>query len=634
LKLIYKLSLALLLLSVVPLSISGWVSTRINQEALVGKIEELHQRTAKEMARELERSLQNEIRDIQVQLGYIRFRDFSPEEMEGGLNVIYLQNDAINIVSLFDENGEPPRGISSKFITDLRGYDERFKNHNEMTLDEVEEYIRRIPFEKAKAQGAAIGEVYVSQRKRMAVLPVAVAVHGPGQARWVLSIELSLDQVQDTIAAQSWGSPAGAFLFDARGRLIAHRDLSRALTRESVEDLGIVQRALKGSAAFGVERFRDGKEEMLGAYARLPSLGWGVVLFHPMSDALVSVQAMRNQTLFWIGASMALAAVVGFLFARGISRPVNLLAEGARRIAMGDFEHRINVSARDEIGLLSEAFNYMGTELQSSLQKIETQNRELERWNQELQQRVDERTRELKEAQDQLLMSQKLAAVGELGAGVAHEMNNPLAGVLGLTQLLLMKVPATDPTHGSLKAIEKEALRMREIVRSLLRFSQAQEGTSFGPVSLATIADESLAMLERQLMEQEVEVVRDYADDVPRISGDSAQLQQCVLHILNNAKTAMPSGGRLTLKTDHLDRKVARLRITDTGRGIPKENLEKIFEPFFTTKDEWSGKGLGLSVAYRTVLDHKGKITVDSEVGKGTTFALSFPALAEKTHLV
>jgi len=276
----------------------------------------------------------------------------------------------------------------------------------------------------------------------------------------------------------------------------------------------------------------------------------------------------------------------------------------------------------------------MGAELQKSLRQIEAQNRELERWNLELQKRVEERTRELKEAQDQLLMSQKLAAVGELGAGVAHEINNPLAGVLGLTQLLLLKMSPEDPAHESLKAVEKEALRMREIVQNLLRFSQTANGGTFTPLSLNRICDEALRMVESQILAQGIEIERAYDPELPRISGDASQLQLCLLHIITNAKTAMPRGGRLTLRTDHLDRKVVRIRIVDTGRGIPKEHIEKIFEPFFTTKDEWSGKGLGLSVAYRIVTDHFGKIAVESEPGKGTAFTLSFPAHAEKTHLV
>jgi signal transduction histidine kinase len=634
LKLFYKLALVLLLVAVVPLALSGWAATRITEEALIGKIEELHLKSAQEMARNIEGMLQELIRELKMQLGYIRFADFNPEEMEGGLSVIYLQQDAINVVSLLDERGESPAGVAAKYITDVKDYDERFRNHNEMTLEELEEFARHLPFGEARAQGAAVGKVYVSPRKRMALLPVAIAFPGPAGHRWVLALELSLDQIQDLVASRSWGSQGGAFLVDGQGRLIAHADMKRVLARESLAPLGIVTRALGETGASGVERYTEAGAEMLGSFARLPSLGWVVVFYHPMSAALVSVDAMRHQTLFWIGASMVLAAALAFFFARGISSPVNLIADGARRFARGDFERPIRVSARDEIGLLSEAFNAMGGDLKRSLAQIAEQNRELEHWNRELVVRVEERTRELKEAQDQLFMSQKLAAVGELGAGVAHEINNPLAGVLGLTQLLLMKTRKDDATYSSLKAVEKEALKMREIVQNLLRFSQPLEGSVFTPVQLNAVCDQALSMLETQLFGQGIEVVRQYGEDVPRVLGDPSQLQQGLLHLLNNAKTAMPRGGCLTIKTDHLEHQVVRIKISDTGRGIAREHLDKIFEPFFTTKDEWSGKGLGLSVAYRIVDDHQGKMAVESELGRGTTFTLTFPALARRTHLV
>jgi two-component system NtrC family sensor kinase len=635
LKLFYKLALVLLLVAAVPLALSGWAATRITEGAMVGKIEELHLKSAQEMARNIEGTLHKLIRELQMQLGYLRFAEFNPEEMEGGLSVIYLQHDAINVVSLLDEHGESPAGVAAKYMSDIQDHDERYRNHAEMTLEELEEFARHIPFAEAQAQGTAVGKVYVSLRKRMALLPVAIAFPGPAGQRWVLALELSLDPIQDLVGSRSWGSQGGAFLVDAQGTLIAHSDMKRVLARESLTPLRIVAGALEEqSGASGVARYVEDGAQMLGAFARLPSLGWVVVFYHPLSAALVSVEAVLHQTLFWIGASVVLAAALAFFFARGISSPVNLIADGARRFGRGDFEQPIRVSARDEIGLLAEAFNAMGADLKRSLAQIAEQNRELEAWNRELMVRVEERTRELREAQDQLLVSQKLAAVGELGAGVAHEINNPLAGVLGVTQLLLKKIPPDDPTHRSLKAVEKEALKMREIVQNLLRFSQPLEGSVFTPVQIQAVCDQALFMLETRLCEQGIEVVRQYGTDVPRILGDPSQLQQVLLHLLNNARAAMPGGGRLTLQTDHLEHRVVRLKVSDTGRGISREHLDKIFEPFFTTKAEWSGKGLGLSVAYRIVQEHHGKMTVESELGRGTTFTLTFPALPPKTHLV
>jgi signal transduction histidine kinase len=634
LKLLYKLIVVLLLVAVIPLALSGWISARINEEALVGRIAELHRKTAQDLARDIEQTLLRLLQDLELQLGYIRFRDFNPEEMEGGLNIVYLQNDSINVVSLLDENGRAPAAVPSKYITNVHDHDDRFRRHRDMTLEELEEYSRRIPFHAAQETGVAIGDIYVSHRKQTALLPLCIAFPGPSRARWALALELSLNDVQHLVASQSWGSEAAAFLVDNRGALIAHRDLRRVLDRETLSGLGIVEKAVRSkAAASGVERFTDGGEEMLGAYARLSTLGWGLVLYHPVRDALASVQAMRSHNYFWLGASIAFAVIVGIFFARGISRPVNLLAQGARRIAQGDFDHKIKALARDEIGLLSEAFNSMGTELQRSLERIAAQNRELEQWNEELQKRVNQRTRELREAQDQLLLSKKLAAVGELGAGVAHEINNPLAGVLGVIQLLLIQLPPEHSLYRLVQSAEKETLRIRDIVRNLQRFSDPLEGGGAAAVDVSRICDNALKMIESQFGESGIQVVREYAEYLPRISGHPGQLEQCLLHLFRNAHTAMSKGGRLTVHTGHLDRQAVIIRVSDTGRGIRAELLDRIFEPFFTTKDEWSGQGMGLSMAYTIVQDHKGKITVESEVGKGTSFTLTFPVLAERLHL-
>src|SRR5262249_6306663 len=152
-------------------------------------------------------------------------------------------------------------------------------------------------------------------------------------------------------------------------------DMKRVIARDSLTQVAIVARALGGETALGVERFHDGHEEMLGAFSRLSTLGWGLVLYHPVKAALAPVQALTGQHLFWLGASIAFALIAGTFSARGISKPVNLLADGARRIARGELDHRIAPLARDEIGLLAEAFNAMGTEL-------DKKNRELEQWNQ------------------------------------------------------------------------------------------------------------------------------------------------------------------------------------------------------------------------------------------------------------
>jgi two-component system NtrC family sensor kinase len=264
-------------------------------------------------------------------------------------------------------------------------------------------------------------------------------------------------------------------------------------------------------------------------------------------------------------------------------------------------------------------------------------------WNQTLERRVEEKTRELREAQDLLLRSRSLAAIGQLGAGVAHEINNPLAGVLGITQLLLVDLPPHHPARPLAQDVETQALRIRKIVQNLLRFAQRQGGEDFAPLDLARVVDDALELCgPSDLQGAGIEVVRRYAQGLPMIRGSATQLQEAFIQLVQNARGAMTNGaggarvrgGTLTIETSVTAERLVRATVSDTGRGIAADHLPRIFDPFFTTKaGDWAGVGMGLSVVHKTIEDHGGKIQVQSEVGKGTIFQMTFPVAVEKAPL-
>jgi GAF domain-containing protein len=243
---------------------------------------------------------------------------------------------------------------------------------------------------------------------------------------------------------------------------------------------------------------------------------------------------------------------------------------------------------------------------------------------------------ELKRTQAQLVQAEKMSAVGQLAAGVAHELNNPLGGILEYAQFMLEKARVKglermgeSDLQNWLRytgRIERESQRCKEIVQSLLRFSRAS-GEDFGPVQINDVLDDTLLFTQHQLSLANVEVIRELSTDLPFIQGSSNQLQQVFTNLIVNAKLAMPDGGKLILRTSlGPDPGQVRVDIEDTGCGIAEENLPRIFDPFFTTRTVGEGTGLGLYVSYRIVRDHQGMIEVQSERGRGTTFALSFPA--------
>jgi len=270
---------------------------------------------------------------------------------------------------------------------------------------------------------------------------------------------------------------------------------------------------------------------------------------------------------------------------------------------------------------------------------IVTAQRQLASLNEDLERRVQQRAEELAEAneelrqaQQQIIQSEKLAAIGQLAAGVAHEINNPVGVILGFSQLLQRRIPPDDPMLEGLVAIERESLRCKQIVQNLLDFARMGEPRLL-KVNLNQTLDTTCRLLKYQLSKSEVELVKNYAPALPKIMADPQQMQQVFVNIILNAYQSMPQGGRLEIKTRAQNNKVV-VTFSDEGRGIPSEHLHRIFEPFFTTKTAGEGTGLGLSVSYGIVERHGGHIEVESELNKGSTFTVHLPiSLAPPTNV-
>jgi PAS domain S-box-containing protein len=252
---------------------------------------------------------------------------------------------------------------------------------------------------------------------------------------------------------------------------------------------------------------------------------------------------------------------------------------------------------------------------------------------------LEEANRELKEAQGQLIQSAKMAAVGQLGAGVAHELNNPLGGILGYAQFMLEKLNRPEFSLDDFKAsskhiesIEREATRCKKIVENLLKFSRRPVVVKPEPLDIAQAIEETLSIIGHQLKLKNVNVISDIKPDLAKIVGITNQLQQVFANLILNSQQAMPEGGELRITARNLlDEKTKQptkieIELADTGCGIPEENLKHIFEPFFTTKQSQKGTGLGLAVSYQIIQDHKGSIDLKSQVNKGTTVTIILPA--------
>ncbi|MFT3916367.1 MAG: ATP-binding protein [Anaeromyxobacteraceae bacterium] len=362
----------------------------------------------------------------------------------------------------------------------------------------------------------------------------------------------------------------------------------------------------------------------VAAWAPLRGLpGWVVLVTVPSRAAFAHVEEMRRAVLLSIFVVTAGVLALSFLLARRTTAGIARIDAAARALGAGELAVRLPDQGRDEIGQVSRTFNAMAGELQRSRAK-------LERWNEELVAEVEARTAELRAAQAQLVEAQKLAAIGQLGAGVAHEINNPLTGILGNAQLLLERVKQEGPDRDALEKIEALARRCRDITQNLLRFSeQRQAGPDPQVLDLNKVVVDALGLVDGQLREGGIALSLELAAPPPRARGDAGQLAQVVLNLVQNARTACLErpGSQLRVVTrPAAEAGKVELLVVDNGKGILPEHLPRIFEPFFTTKDLWSNVGLGLSVTYRIVQEHGGRIAVESRPGEGSTFTVTLPA--------
>ena len=429
--------------------------------------------------------------------------------------------------------------------------------------------------------------------------------------RWLVGVRLGPEAARRRLDA-SVPEGGAAYLLDGARVLLASGGAGPLPPEQRAELAGRLEPA-RAAVVQG--------QHVLAAWAPLDDgTGWGVLVAVPAATANAQLVAMRRGVLVASGLVLAAVLAASFLLGRGTVAGLARIEAAARALGGGELAVRLPVSGSDEVAQVSRTFNAMAEELQRARQK-------LERWNEELHQEVEARTAELRAAQAQLVEAQKLAAIGQLGAGVAHEINNPLTGILGNAQLLLESAAAGQPDRELLESIEKLARRCRDITQNLLRFSEQRADPSFQDLDASRVVRDALSLARGQIEADGVAVETELPAPGPRVRGDAGHLAQVLLNLLSNARTACQGrpGARVRLSVAREGDEV-RIVVQDGGKGIAPEHLPRIFEPFFTTKDQWSNVGLGLSVSYRIVSEHGGRISVESRVGEGSTFTVCLPA--------
>jgi two-component system, NtrC family, sensor kinase len=345
----------------------------------------------------------------------------------------------------------------------------------------------------------------------------------------------------------------------------------------------------------------------------------------PENPFLAVRTSMMLTFLLVAAAGVAVVLAVTYFITRSMILPLEEMVKASNRIAAGDLDQSVSITSGDEIGILANSFNKM-------LASIKTMKLELEEWGRTLEEKVNKRTEELVAVQTQMAQSEKLASLGRLAAGVAHEINNPLGGILTFSMLALEDCDDDHPLKQSLEVIVKQTLRCRDTVKGLLDFAR-QSSAIPSITEVNSVVEKTLLLLENQTIFQNIRTVRNLDPQLPPVLIDAGQLQQVIVNLVLNAVDAMEESGVLTIETARAPKSQDILiRIRDTGKGIPDDILPLIFEPFFTTKKVGKGTGLGLAIVHGIVTRAGGKIEVASS-SRGAVFTIRLPIAQEEKKI-
>lgn len=321
---------------------------------------------------------------------------------------------------------------------------------------------------------------------------------------------------------------------------------------------------------------------------------------------------------------IAITTLIIFFFKKYIMEPLQKLALGTTEISKGNLESWVDIKRNDEIGILARSYNKMVSELIFSRGK-------LEQLNENLEQRVEEKTQKLKIAQHQIIQAEKMSSLGRLAAVIAHEINNPISGIIVFINLIKKIISKENVSEEKLKKVgenldimESEAKRCGHIVTELLSFSR--QGDKVEKCHIDTILNKAIAILNHNMKTKNIELCLNIENNLPEISCIPGQIQQIFMNLIQNAMDAMDTGGDLVIAftNNHKNNQII-MRFKDSGTGIPKENIKHLFEPFYSSKDKGQSIGIGLFIVYGFIEQHNGTIEVSSEEGMGTEFLIKLP---------
>ncbi|MCP4919143.1 MAG: HAMP domain-containing histidine kinase [Proteobacteria bacterium] len=566
-----RLILVIGVVTLLPLVVTGYMTSRLARDHNVEQSRQLYARQASGLAVFAGTWIGDLERTARLAVAVWDVETLDTERREALQRVLYQQFDAVNVVVTVD--GEGTELTRPTFLTELPP---DLEQH--LAVDEERASLLRaeLPLTEALASGAALGRIYRPDPEGALVVPMAV---GSREGAVVVGLEVSLAVIEEHLASQAVPGGAAVLVDRSAGLLIG-------------DGLELVDASLADAFVGDLEgdlRYASAGEPVLAAFSSVAGTEWAAVVAVPEAQATRAGDAIRDRSYFVYLLAIVLVAATGGVAARQIAQPVVKLREAAQRLGQGEYPD-VDLGGQEpaEIGDLARVFNETSGRLAEQADTIAAKNAEIEAWNAELQERVEERTRLLEESQGRLVQSSRLAAVAQMGAGLAHELNNPLAGILGMAQL----AKARAPDDMMLASIEEQALRCRDVVQALQRLT-AQGGGTRVRLNLTGTVSEVVALVGHGFDQADVNLEHRMADGL-FVDGDPALLGQALAQLLTSLRTRLAPGATLRVVGSRVDDEV---QLVFTLEG-----------PSRGDSDDWLASGMGYWIASHAVEEHGGRI--------------------------
>lgn len=474
-------------------------------------------------------------------------------------------------------------------------------------------------FQKAIEEGVFVSKpsLHTSLNKPIIIISVLVRDSNLGPIG-VLKETVDLGYVSQLISEAKLGETGELYLVDHEGRFVLHRGVKQ-LSDQGISKVPYFESPSESTTYTAVYRDYRGNE-VLGSWKWIPGLQCYLIAEQDAKEAFYQTGLLVKKALVTFVISALLILGISYWAIRTVTNPIKDLGKAVTSLAGGNFDKALVTNRRDEIGTLIEGFNTMAERLKKAYSelegKVKASNKELEIAYQTLKQR-----------QEQLVRSEKMAALGQLSAGIAHEIRNPLTSVKIFIQSLEKEIDSDENQKEDFRIIKREIDKINEHITRFLDFARPEE-PSFQPVDIGGLVMDTLNLLAPKMKSGSVDLDISLPENLPTIEGDPKQLGQVFLNLILNAIEAMPTGGVLTIHSavntiPVSGEELLQLFFRDTGCGIPEKDRPYLYDPFFSTKEK--GTGLGLSIVYSIIQKHNGQIEVKSELGKGSLFIISLP---------